>query len=738
LAEYYGETRIQLRLKTRKMFRDVTVGTRTIRLSELLAKQQENNVQELKQGTWCMRHQIKVHTTIKNNKKVTRSPATPSLWLRTAKSAHNSLAAASSTATGLNITAEKQKLSGNGPFEPSQTRSGTHHYVSVPAESNTTRKGTDVTVHVEFRLVQLQSCLQTSLLTARDPTIEIASSGGNSPRRGRRAGADSPPVTPTSRTAPSSAQPATVSQQLASTGTAASTASTVKEYAQMSELQFLAVTAPSGMVVEVMRALARQDALPAAMELRHVITADPAVASIAESSAGAASNAVTGVGAVSGVNAGTRPRRSLGTAAGSSGGPAPADNTSGLTAFELALLHRQETTVLEMLQRCGGLCFNNITVGRGSPLHAAVRGGSAVCVEYVGRYLRKYGARRVTGPGARLWMSSLQAKLEWRDAQDDTALAVACRSAPADSAHAIAIYLLILGADAAAVNTLTNYTPLMYACQHGPAELVSTLLSIQKSPQDILDGILNVGDVNSILNNATMLDVEPAVREELQSAIATAAQTARSSALANHLYSNSRSSNILRGRNPAEGGYFNPLSTYTCDPTRRESSLGRNALHLAVQRGDGAIVQLLLNIGMSCAEVDYRGDNSLHIAARRGDKGIISLLADAERTEWTAHKELIKQGKSLEVMRHRAQALLKRNCVGDTPVDVALEGKHFAAAGELLRGAIKAYGTVPLALAQSYYDRLQICAPPLPLSPVAGEGLNEVLRDCAAYICHTS
>ena len=659
LAEYYGQTTITITLKAKKLFRKKVVGKRVIKLSELLGKQQEHTIKELLPGAWSVSHQIVIPTRLSLAEKLKKiSKRSGSTWLETAKSASNSLSQATAAAPSpLSLSAEKERAA----LESGANNLRGQSYEAIPAEVQDNRflpKCAYVTVHIEYRLIQLQNCLCLGLSATA-------------------------PLVPT--------MPLCTRQVIADDNISAdpSAVSVTEEVISLSELHLLAATAPSGVVVEVMRALARKDSLPSALEI-----------------------CTTGCKLDHATCIPTHPPRSLELSSRRGEGSTsrvPAVPNSSFSAFDLALLYRQENTVLEMLQRCGSLCFANITMGKASPLHFAVRGGSTPCVEYLGRYLKKYGARKVTGPGARLWNSSLSAKLEWRDEQDDTVLGLACRCAGSASAYAIAIYLLILGSDSGAVNNQSKYTPLMYACHSGAGQLISALLSIVKSTQDITDGILNVGDVTSILNNTAVLDVEPAVRAEIQVAIASAAQAARSGALAVHLYANQRSSNILRGRNPAEGGYFNPLAMYLCDPARRDDLLGRHALHIATQYGSGEMVGMLLEIGMSCADVDFMGDNAFHIAARRGDRAVVLRLIEYEQQQWTVHKDLVKQGKSLEVMLHRAQALLGRNVVGDTPVDVAMEARHFSAAHEFLKAAVQTYGSIPPRLAAAYYRQLEIC-----------------------------
>jgi hypothetical protein len=714
LAEYFGDTKITIKLKECKLLRDVVVGTRTMKLSELFFKQRDHTTCELVPGAWTIKHEVIMHTSLKDHsvkpqrRRVNNSSANS--WLVTAKHARSSLSGAPSVGP---TSIEKQKMRILNPEDLLAGNSSPGSaYEALPVSPAQTApqkpKGVEVTVCLEFRLVQLQHCVQLGLTAALGSGVGGVASVSPGPGDGiNRTPVDRRAVSPgifspgLSLVLPSEATQDHASP--ASPGSNAHTATGAKEYVHISELHYLTACAPAATVVEVMRALSRKDALTYALELRHTPAADPAARVPSASTTGRA-----------------RPRRSLLSANLTNSGTDGATTVTGWTPFEFALLYRQEQTVLDMLQRCGSLCFPHLTAGRGSPLHAAVRGGCIVCVEYLVKYLRKYGTRRVTGPGARLWASSLSAKLEWRNAQDDTALALVCRLPATASTHSIAMYLLIQGADPAAVNAHTGYTPLMYACEQGPTQLVATLLSIVKTPQDVLDGILNVGDVNSILNNTALLDVEPAVRMEIQTAIATAAHVARNSALAYHLQTNARSNNILRGRSTTEGGHFNPLSVYICEPGRRELTLKRTALHLAVLHGRAEMVEQLLDIGMSCADADCRGDNSLHLAARRGERALTAKLVEAELREWGTYKETVRQGKSLEAMQHRSQALWARNCVGETPIDIALEGRHFAALDELLRGAMRAYGTIPVVQARQCYRQLEeLQATVAPHSPAA-------------------
>lgn len=666
LAEYFGETMIRIKIFKRKLVNSKLIGTRDVRLSELLQRQNEQkflgqsaNISE----SWSVSHSVLVTTTLPaQRKRRSIAEATSSSWLETAKNASTTLT--STTGNGLVEHRKPAPMTGrpNNRSHHSGQRQSHSVYAPVPTTSSNAeheRKGSVVTVNLSFRIVQLQQCLVTNVAAKCE-------------QLGPHVSADN-----------------TICQLTGAT--------------HISELHLLAATAPATVVVDVMRGLSRKNALPQALAL---LTSSPALA------VGTASRQAPLTAQRRNGGAGLGARRPSASTAPQADAPA-----SGWSAFDIALLNRQDATVLEMLQRCGSLCFSNIATGRSSPLHMAVLGGSVQCVELVGRYIRKFGTRKVSGPGARLWNSSLSAKLEWRDGNDDTALALACRLPPSAASHSIVVYLLILGADCAALNAKNKCTPLMYACRSGCTRAVSTLLSITKSNQDVMDAILNVGDVNSILNNTASLDVEPAVREQIQSAIATSATAARSSALAQHLQSNARSRNILRGQNVSEGGHFNPLSVYMCEPCRRDSTLGRQAAHIAADNGHTEIVASLLEIGMSCADTDLYGDNLMHMAARRGNGALITKLIESETKEWEAFQGLQKKGKTLETLHHRAKSILLKNCAGDSPLDLAMENRHFTAFEELLTAAARLYGVMDPAVLEKFAVQLeQVVLPPSPTS----------------------
>lgn len=657
LAEYFGETLVTFKIYRGKLRKSKVVGSRAIRLSELLQKQNEqrSHTQTLSEPvSWSIAHSVLVGTSLfTHKKKAIPATATSTSWLKTAKDASTTL---TSTSAGGHVEHRKPLTLS----DITRGKSSVNYSPVSTSNGDCERKGATVRVNFSFRLVQLQHCLVANIAARCEQLCPYGGVGG------------SPGCSPS--------------------GTI-----------HVSELHQLAASAPPSIVVDVMRGLSRKHALPQALEVLTSTALSPN------------NNNITCPPPKPAAAAPVFPRRTGGAqhllgargAATTPAGPLADAPNVGWSAFDLALLNRQDATVLEMLQRCGSLCFSNIAAGRGSPLHMAVLGGSVECIEFVGRYIKKFGTRQVSGPGARLWNSSLSAKLEWRDSNDDTALSLACRLPPSAALQSAIVYLLILGADCAAVSAKSNYTPLMHACQSGAARAVRTLLSITKSHQDVMDAILNVGDVNSILNNTTSLDVEPAVREQIQLAIANSAASARSSALAVHLQSNPRSRNILRGQDVGDGGHFNPLSVYMCEPCRRDAVLGRQAAHIAADNGHTEIVCALLEIGVSCAVIDLYGDNLLHIASRRGNTALINKLIESEYKEWEAFHSLVKKGKTLETLLVRPKSLLLKNCAGDSPLDLALENRHFAAFADMLAGAVRIYGSMQLGLLRDYAALLE-------------------------------
>eukprot|EP00598_Pedospumella_elongata_P011415 CAMPEP_0184993866 /NCGR_PEP_ID=MMETSP1098-20130426/47159_1 /TAXON_ID=89044 /ORGANISM="Spumella elongata, Strain CCAP 955/1" /LENGTH=987 /DNA_ID=CAMNT_0027519809 /DNA_START=13 /DNA_END=2976 /DNA_ORIENTATION=+ len=649
LAEYYGETKITIKLMKRKFLKSVVVGKKTMFLSELFEAQtratKRQSIAKNEIPTWSVDYAIPLTTTLKAKRRYPQH-ATNS-WLSTAKNASSSL---SSPVAYNNLEEGKPMMLVEEPAIPS--RGQAYVPVSNQLAATTERTGAQVLIRIDFRLVQLRNC-QHLCFTPLYPSLAALCS-----------------TVPTSR-AFNSIGATPVSGKIEST----------PALIRCSELHLLAMCAPPGVVIDVMRGLSRREALAGALALRTTSDDDSAL-SVAQPAQSSISTSLQGnLRSVGGGQLRSLPRDN----------PARLNDTAGWTPLECALLHQQEDTVLEILQRCGGLCFTDLTAGQATPLHAAVRGGSALCVEYICRYLKRYGAKSVTGPSARLWNSSMNARLDWKDQDGDTALALACRLPRNSRAHSMVLYLLMLGADPGALNDLNGYTPLMYACQAGAVKIVTDLLSPTKSEQDVMDAILNVGDVNSILNNSINLDVEPAVRDQIQAAIADAAHSARSSALATHLQSNPRSRNILRGQNPLDGGYFNPLSLFLCEPCRRDKAMGRHAMHIAAEQGNMEIVQALLQIGMSHTDIDFFSDNSVHIAARRGHAAVVGILVNAEQRAWAAHQQQIRQGKSLETMQHRVQPLLVMNCYGDSPVEAALDAGHFHVAEQIITGAVEIY-----------------------------------------------
>ncbi len=337
----------------------------------------------------------------------------------------------------------------------------------------------------------------------------------------------------------------------------------------------------------------------------------------------------------------------------------------GYTALDWALLAGNQPAVAEVLQRAGNLCFGGLVPGRKGPFHLAVLGGSKECLETLWKFFKKYSSSETAGSfttGANHWSPSLFALLEWRDEDDNTPLSLACSLRDRDTA--LVELLLFAGANIAAVSRRSEHTPLMQACVCGATEVVRVLLFIVKSSAEIDDTIF--------------------------------ANNAHDTALQRHLRTNARSRHLLKGRDVAGGGHLNPLSLFCCLPAARELSSGRQAVHLAAKGGHGAIVCMLLDIGVSCAETDRHGDNVFHLLARGGHTEACALVMRCERAQWSAHLSLVRDN-LLQTMQIRKRSLCCENYRGKTCVEVAMEEGYFALAKFLLEASVDIYSDKQIA-----------------------------------------
>jgi len=580
LAEYFGQTKVTFTVKMRNIFKCVTVGYKSMMLSELLELQKHHflNVDEASsQSSWSVPLTIRIVTSQQEVIPTanTRVITTSSL-LKTAKSATTSFSA--------NSSAGDDPL-GEVMTPPASQSQKQVEYEKVPINSNNEsihhmQRKKDILVKVEFRLITLQNCLQLCVprstqdtgnrleashnqcMNSTSPGIQTPSGGDSNPRSGSYIRhVNYPNEEESSRN--------------------------IHTLEQESELHALVAHAPSHVVVEVMRGLARKKALDRALSLRS-------------------------------------PRGCI---------------------LDEALLSGQAANVLEILQRCGGSSFH-ITAGQSCPVHSAVRGGSLLCTEYLCRYLKKYGWKSVSGPGATQWNSCFTAKLDWLDEHGYTPLALACSISGRED---IAVYLINLGADLGIANTQqSKCTPLMYACQTGGSKIVSALLAHVKSPRD--SGSSNNGNNSPI----TVLGVS-----------GQSTNNGGDQILAAHLRTNPRSRTVLKNA-------FNALSCYECEPACKESSIGRQAIHMAAEAGHVDIVLQLIDIGIVVNEADRRGDNVFHISSRHGHRHMLEKLLEVEEKAWKVYETYVRNGHSIDTMHRRPKALIAWNHHGQTPAEIAL------------------------------------------------------------------
>eukprot|EP01040_Poterioochromonas_malhamensis_P012465 gene12465-13636_t len=360
----------------------------------------------------------------------------------------------------------------------------------------------------------------------------------------------------------------------------------------------------------------------------------------------------------------------------------------GFWPLEVALRVGNATSVLELLQRTGYLCFPPLLPKHSSPLHHVIVGKSSLCYEYLQKFLKKYGGgpRSPTARGNRQQQQLYENLtwdncLEWKDGNDDTPFTLAC-SLP--QRISFIRELLLAGANLAAINSRTNRTGFMHACEHGDRELVEILLSIQDIPraeQEVIDQIRTmttqrglVGMRNMVfthhhasLHSISGMNFDPDVMDE-------------------------------------ESDYPSPLSLaqYSCLPTFRDPLSGKQALHIAAQFGHTEIVAMLLRIGVSCGEVDNDGRSLYHIAVEHKHPAVIAQVIEVEREKWRHYCQLQlphsrhKTG-GYETMMAPQKPLFLRDWQGRLALDLARDRGERKIALTLVRAMIDIYGGAHLA-----------------------------------------
>lgn len=332
-----------------------------------------------------------------------------------------------------------------------------------------------------------------------------------------------------------------------------------------------------------------------------------------------------------------------------------------LGVLDLSLWSGNHAAVYSLLSRAGNFCFpRNIVSGKKNSLHFAVLGGSAKCVEYLCRFLRKY-SRESMGVQLHSWCPIFESFLESFDENGCTPLALACSML---GRSRIAEQLLVYGANVGVVNELDGNTPLMYACISGQIDVVERLLSIVKS------------------------------RSEIDEALRLSSSHGSSGVLQTHLRLDQRSRNILRGFDHSKGGFFNKLNLYSCCPIARNKE-GKQAIHIAAIIGRTDIVQSLLKIDVPVSEEDSEGNNLFHISAGKNDMNMVLALIEYEKRSWVTYQRLI-QNKSHELMIYRKKSLVCLNLKGESPISICERLGHLELAKVLVDSAISVYGSYGL------------------------------------------
>ena len=270
-------------------------------------------------------------------------------------------------------------------------------------------------------------------------------------------------------------------------------------------------------------------------------------------------------------------------------------------------------------------------------LHYAVLGGSAECLLLLLRFLQRYAAE-VIG-----WSSVLGDMLEWKDGLAMTPLSLACSKRSTD--RRIISLLLRVGANPKGLNTVTQRTAFMSACEVGNIDAVTILLAQEKSNREMRIEGGGVAGSTRASNTQTQ--------------------------------GNNRSTTI-------------DITRKKCCPADRDIS-GITAIMLAAAGGHVEIVEMLLQLGTNVSYTTDAGDCIFHFAARGGNIHVLQLLIDREATQWRAYRADIEKQSLLKSMRHRPKIMRIRNYRGHEPQQIAEDCGHHEFAEYIKNASMKLY-----------------------------------------------
>lgn len=314
------------------------------------------------------------------------------------------------------------------------------------------------------------------------------------------------------------------------------------------------------------------------------------------------------------------------------------------SVFEFAISKDNFQNARILLQRAGNLCFQSLLGGQACPLHYAVHTGSLECVSLIMKFMKKFGPITSTLSGD----INLNHLIEWRDCEDYTPLALACKlGSKSNIVHA----LLHAGADPGALSSKTNQTPFSLAVAAGDRDNMRILLKILKPSKELFE----------IIRDNPKLAVYYSFRKvRILCCVSYCHQPI-------NIFKNK--SNSPKHREQRRDS----LVLLKCNPNFRDESTGKTAVLLAAEFGRLEVLQELLDLGMSYLDIDCAGNSIIHLAASKGYVDIVDLIFELELKNWEKYRDSLST--PMDEYAYRRRILTTKNSLGLAPLDLAVMAK---------------------------------------------------------------